>query len=56
MKVLLIVLWRTIQSDQKENKSDQVQIIGHVVAESCANKRSTHGHRQFVVSNANASL
>jgi hypothetical protein len=57
MKVLLIVLWRTIQSDQKENKSDQVlQIIGHVVAESCANKRSTHGHRQFVVSNANATL
>jgi hypothetical protein len=28
-----------IQSDQKENKPEQaLQIIGHVVAESCANK------------------
>jgi hypothetical protein len=33
-----------IQSDQKENKSEQtLQIIGHVVAEFYANKRSMHG-------------
>jgi hypothetical protein len=38
-----------VQSDQKENKSEQALqiIIGHVVAKSDANKR-----RQFVVSNA----
>jgi hypothetical protein len=43
----------SIQSDQKENKSEQaLQIIGHVVAESYANKRSMHGRRQFVISNA----
>jgi hypothetical protein len=42
-----------IQSDQQESKSEQaLQIIGHVVAESYANKRSKHGRRQFVVSNA----
>jgi hypothetical protein len=42
-----------IQCDQKENKSEQtLQIIGHVVAEFYANKRSMHGRRQFVVSNA----
>jgi hypothetical protein len=29
-----------------------LQIIGHVVAEFYANKRSMHGRRQFVVSNA----
>jgi hypothetical protein len=41
-----------MQSDQKENKSEQaLQIIGHVVAESYANKHSMHGRRQFVVSN-----
>jgi hypothetical protein len=40
----------TIQSDQKENKSEQaLQIIGHVVAEFYTNK---HGRSQFVVSNA----
>jgi hypothetical protein len=39
-----------IQNDQKENHSDQaLQIIGFVVAEFCANKRSMHGRRQFVV-------
>jgi hypothetical protein len=33
-----------IQSDQKESKSEQaLQIICHVVAESCANKHSMHG-------------
>jgi hypothetical protein len=38
-----------VQSDQKENKSEQaLQIIGHVVAEFYVNKRSM----QFVVSNA----
>jgi hypothetical protein len=43
----------SIQSDQQESKSEQaLQIIGHVVAESYANKRSKHGRRQFVVSNA----
>jgi hypothetical protein len=42
-----------VQSDQKENKSAQaLQIIGHVVAEFYVNKRSMHGRRQFVVSNA----
>jgi hypothetical protein len=43
-----------IQSDPKENKSEQALqiIIGHVVAESYANKRSMHGRRQFVVSKA----
>jgi hypothetical protein len=46
-----------VQSDQQESKSEQaLQIIGHVghghVAESFANKRSKHGRRQFVVSNA----
>jgi hypothetical protein len=42
-----------LQSDQQESKSEQaLQIIGHVVAESYANKRSKHGRRQFVVSNA----
>jgi hypothetical protein len=42
-----------IQSDQKENKSEQaLQIIGHVVEESYANKRSMNRRRQFVVSNA----
>jgi hypothetical protein len=36
---------------KKKNKSEQaLQIIDHVVAESCANKRSMHGRRQFVVS------
>jgi hypothetical protein len=28
-----------------------LEIIGHVVAEFHANKRSMHGRRQFVVSN-----
>jgi hypothetical protein len=42
----------TIQSAQKENKSEQaLQIIGHVVAEFCTNRRSTHGRRQIAVSN-----
>jgi hypothetical protein len=43
-----------IQSDQKENKSERALqiIIGDVVAESYANKRSVHGRRQFVVSKA----
>jgi hypothetical protein len=40
-----------VQSDQKESKSEQaVQIIGHIVAKSYANKRSKHGRRQFMVS------
>jgi hypothetical protein len=35
-----------IQSIQKENKSEQaLQIIGHVVAKSCANKRSMQVRR-----------
>jgi hypothetical protein len=47
------LLLSDIQSDQQESKSEQaLQIIGHVVAESYANKRSKHGRRQFVVSNA----
>jgi hypothetical protein len=41
-----------VQSDQKENKSEQaLQIIGHVIAKSYANKRSMHERREFVVSN-----
>jgi hypothetical protein len=42
-----------VQSDQKENKSEQALqiIIGHVVAESYANTRSVHGRRHFVISN-----
>jgi dTDP-D-glucose 4,6-dehydratase len=47
------ILKQTIQSDQKEKKSEQaLQIINHVVAESYANDRSIRGRRQFVVSNA----
>jgi hypothetical protein len=43
----------SIQSDQQESKSEQaLQIIGHVVAKSYAHKRSKHGRRQFMVSNA----
>jgi hypothetical protein len=47
-----IANWSTeVQSDQKESKSEQaLQIIGNVVAESYANKRSMRGRRQFVVS------
>jgi hypothetical protein len=42
-----------VQCDQKESKSEQaLQIIGHVLAKFYANKRSMHGRRQFVVSNA----
>jgi hypothetical protein len=44
------VFGKFVQSDQKENKSEQ--ITGHVVAQFYANKRSVHGRRQFVVSNA----
>jgi hypothetical protein len=42
-----------IQSDQKENKSEQALqiIIGHAVAEFYTNKPSMHGRRQVVVSN-----
>jgi hypothetical protein len=49
-----LALQRHIQSDQKENKSEQALqiIIGHVMAEFYANTRSMHGRRQFVVSNA----
>jgi hypothetical protein len=40
-----------VHSDEKENKSEQaLQIIGHVVAKSYANKSSMHGRRQFLVS------
>jgi hypothetical protein len=49
---ILNKLQSIVQSDRKENKSEQaLQIIGHVVAESYANKRSMHGRIQFVVSN-----
>jgi hypothetical protein len=42
-----------VQSDQKENKSEQVlQIVGQFVAEFYAKERSMHGRKQFVVSNA----
>jgi hypothetical protein len=52
--VIELSVWSaSVQSDQKENKSEQaLQIIGHVVAESYANKHSMHGRGQFVVSNA----
>jgi hypothetical protein len=43
----------SVQSDQQESKSEQaLQIIGHVVAKSYAHKRSKHGRRQSMVSNA----
>jgi hypothetical protein len=46
--VFYLLFMSTIQSDQKENKTEQaLQIIGHVVAESYANKLSMHGCRQF---------
>jgi hypothetical protein len=46
-------IWEYVQSDQQESKSEQaLQIIGHVVAKSYAHKRSKHGRRQFMVSNA----
>jgi hypothetical protein len=46
-------VFQLIQSDQQESKSEQaLQIIGHVVAKSYAHKRSKHGRRQFMVSNA----
>jgi hypothetical protein len=36
-----------VQCDQKENKSKEaLQIIGHVVAEFCANKCSMHWRKQ----------
>jgi hypothetical protein len=43
-----------VRIDQKENKSEHqaLQIIGHVVAKSYANKRSMQGRRQRVVSKA----
>jgi hypothetical protein len=47
------LLYLLVQSDQQESKSEQaLQIIGHVVAKSYAHKRSKHGRRQFMVSNA----
>jgi hypothetical protein len=43
----VLISFLHIQSDQKENKSEQaLQIIGHVVAEFYTNKRSMI--RQFV--------
>jgi hypothetical protein len=49
----LVQIMFQIQSDKIENKSEQaLQIICDVVAESYADKRSMHGRRQFVVSNA----
>jgi hypothetical protein len=51
--LLFFFILNHVQSDQKENKSQQaLQIIGHVVAEFYANKRSMYGRRQFVVLNA----
>jgi hypothetical protein len=41
-----------IESDQKENKSEQVLQISYVVAKFYANNRSMHGRRPFIVSNA----
>jgi hypothetical protein len=35
---------------KKTNSEQALQSIGHVVAESYANKRSVHGRGQFVVS------
>jgi hypothetical protein len=43
-----------IQSDQEENKSEQaLQLIGHVVAEFYANKRSMHrrGLKRYLIQN-----
>jgi hypothetical protein len=50
---IYVIFYYTVQSDQQESKSEQaLQIIGHVVAKSYAHKRSKHGRRQFMVSNA----
>jgi hypothetical protein len=47
--VVFFLFCKYVQSDQKENTSEEaLQIMGHVVAESHANKRSMHGRRQFV--------
>jgi hypothetical protein len=40
-----------ITQGAKKKTNQTLQIIGHVVAEFYANKRSMHGRRQFVVSN-----
>jgi methyl coenzyme M reductase subunit D len=53
LTISLSIFVLCIQSDQQETKSEQaLQIIGHVVAKSYARKRSKHGRRQFMVSNA----
>jgi hypothetical protein len=52
----LLRLLGIVQSDQKENKSEQaLQIINHVVAEFYANLNacSMHGRRKCVASNSN---
>jgi hypothetical protein len=49
----VVLITVNIQCDQKANKSEQaLQIVGHIVAEFYAPKRSVYGRRQFVVSNA----
>jgi hypothetical protein len=49
----IIILDAVYNVMKQKNKSEQaLQIIGHVVAEFYANKRSMHGRGQFVVSNA----
>jgi hypothetical protein len=49
---IFLSIQHIVQSDQKENKSEQaLQIIGHVVAEFYADKCPMHGRRQFAVSN-----
>jgi hypothetical protein len=50
--ILTFMSFLLISASTQENKSEQaLQIIGHVVAESYANKRSMHGRRQIVISN-----
>jgi hypothetical protein len=50
--VLKVMEQCVIQSDEKENKSEQaLQIIGHAVAELYTNNPSMHGRRQVLVSN-----
>jgi hypothetical protein len=50
--ILTYVKTHTTRSKRKKNSEQALQIIGDVVAELYANKRSMHGCRQSDVSNA----
>jgi hypothetical protein len=50
--LLLFLTTNILSGVKKTHQGRGCKRIGHVVAESYANKRSMHGRRQFVVSNA----